>query len=562
MNMTNTLAKSNISTSESGNAFRIRICQTVESILLILACASTAYLALTSIFTTGKFRTLDDKTHLLTTTEDMILYTGVPSILFIVGVIVLSIFFYGVAYLWSTHTRIGSLGLFLAAYTLFTSLLWLLSLNPTGNQYAYSDSNSLINAANVIVSGQKEMFFVSASGMPSSYDYFSWYPFQTGALLWFVIIFKLFGAGNIIAVQIINSFLLAGVVWILQTISSQLGLSNHGQRITALLIMISVPIIMSAAFVYTNLPGLFFILLAMLAATHSCRQTTYPRMVLWTSIAFLIGAMAVMIKGTVMIFLIAFTLMLIINAIRRKLFWTIPFILIALYIAKWLSGLSVPLVEHMVGQRFGSGLPQLSWIAIGLTQASVETSMPGWWNASAIQTYQTTLGDPQLQTEAAKNTILAALMSFAHDPVAAFQFFGTKLASEWSEPTYGTLYYSALMERRNNSLIAAHAFFGTSNALLISMENVYQSIVYMFSAVGLGWLFYNHRLGSRGEETNIMAPFLALIFLGGFGCFLLWEAKSIYVFPFAIMLIPVAAYGLEKTGNALKNKILRNRNAD
>lgn len=533
-----------------------RIVNILDLIILSAACAIVSIITIISIFTTGTFREVEERTNLLTTTEYMILSVGLPSAVFIFAACSLSFILYCVSYLWATYINTKSLGTCTAIYTLITSLLWIISLNATGNQYIYADSTSLIKAANEIITHQYESFLPDITGSPSSYHYFSWYPFQTGALLWFVIIFKLFGTGNIIAVQIINCLLLACTAWILQSIGTEIGLNEHGQRIEALIIMISSPIIMSAAFVYTNTAGLFFILLAMLTTIKACRQHNYRGIILWTVITFFISGFAAMIKGTVILFIIAFAIVLIISELERKLYWGIPVTLVAFCIAKWISGLSLPIVEHIVGQDFGNGLPQLSWIAIGLTQASAETPMPGWWNVNPIHIYDATKGDPYLQSQWAQTVILSSLSSFLHNPVHALQFFGAKLASEWSEPTYGTLYYSALMERRSNGTIASHAFYGSTNALLISFNNVLQTIIYVFSAFGFAHQCRCYRLKKFNPDTNIVFTCLSLVFIGGFCCFLLWEAKSIYIFPFYIMLIPISASGIKQIGDFLSKKKL------
>lgn len=47
------------------------------------------------------------------------------------------------------------------------------------------------------------------------------------------------------------------------------------------------------------------------------------------------------------------------------------------------------------------------------------------------------------------------------------------------------------------------------------------------------------------HADNPVTLLLALTFFTGFGCYLLWEAKSVYVFPFALVVLPLAAAGLD-----------------
>lgn len=560
------------SSSSESTCLTSRIGRTASTVFMALACAVMSLLALMALFITGTFNQIPERTNLLVTDESMTLNHGFPSMSFLIGIILLVGMFCAVAALWSKHSLVISLPAFVAMYALSVSLIWLFSLHMTGH-YGYSDSKSLIEAANSIVSGRDSDFAPNApSGsdpsVPISYMYFSWYPFQTGALLWFVLIFKLFGSGNVPAFLAVNSFLLAGIACMLQIIGERLGLSEYGQRIEALLILTSIPFLLSGAFAYTNTAGFFFATLALLTAFKAARQTQYLPSLIWTAATFFIGTVAVMVKGTMIIYLIAFALVLSIVNLRSRLFWMIPVNFILLLAANKGAGLSLVLVERLTGQQFGEGLPQLSWIAMGLSHSDEGTGLPGWWTNSALQAYRETDGDTALQKQIAMDTIIETLRGFINDPGSAVVFFVSKLATEWTEPTYQTLYYSSLAERGTTGTIAEHIFYGRGNRLLLGFTNAHQSLVYLLSTAGFGCAI--HRIRQEAADSNPKSSadshsrrrltnstvmlFLAMILLGGFGCFLLWEAKSTYVLSFAIMLIPVAAYGLEQSSRWLHQR--------
>ena len=502
---------------------------------------------------------------MLVTTESMTLNHGLPSAPFLFGLALLAVVCCAAALLWSRRSHNASIPAAIGVYTLSVSLVWLFALHMTGH-YGYPDSKSLIEAADSIISGRYADFAPDAPAgsdpsVPSPYAYFSWYPFQTGALLWFVLVFRLFGAGNIAALLAVNSFLLAGIAYMLQLVGERLGLSGFGQRIEALIIITSVPFLLSGAFAYTNTAGFFFAMLALLTAIRAARQERYRPALIWTAVTFLIGVVAVTVKGTMIIYLIAFTLVLSIVDLRNRLFWMIPVNVVLLLAANKGSGLSLVLVEHLTGQEFGEGLPQMSWIAMGLTHSDEGTGMPGWWTDAALQAYQSTGGDTASQKQMAMDTIMEALRAFIHNPGGAVAFFIGKLATEWTEPTYQTLYYSSLAQRGSTGIIAEHVFYGNGNRILLGFMNVHQSLVYLSGALGFGWAIHNawrttviaDRIATgegctdrRAGDSTVML-FLAMILLGGFGCFLLWEAKSTYVLSFAIILIPVAAYGIEQS---------------
>ncbi|WP_163146846.1 phospholipid carrier-dependent glycosyltransferase [Bifidobacterium ramosum] len=535
-----------------------RVSTTLQVATLALALAVLIFLAVLSILSTGYFNPVDDPKLGRVFREGMTLHHGLPSMWFILGVIILSAVVIVIARLWTSIIPKTRLGLFTGIYTLSMAVLWITALNITGKVYDYSDSTSLINAANALVEGKVAEFVPQPDSLLSTYSYFSWYPFQTGAMLWFALVFKLFGTGNLFAFQIINAIMLGGIGYMLQRIGAALGLSEQGQRMETLLIMTSMPFVTSAAFIYPNTAGLFFVMLSLMAALRAVRQRSSLACMAWIVLCFVIGAVAVMIKGTVILFVIAYALVLGICAIRDRRYWMVPVTFALLYAANKASVIPLLIVEHAVGQHFGPGLPQSSWIAIGLTQNSTYTTMPGWWYNEAIQVYRRTGGDTVLMQQAANATIAAALHGFAANPLSAVSFVVNKLASEWAEPTYQTLYYSALAERRSNGPIASLLFFGRSNTIALSFANIHQTVVYTFAGVGMATGLHRRWMQQPNDDTTRSDTmlFLAMILLGGFGCFLLWEAKSVYTFPFALMLMPLAADGLAATGDLLFRRCL------
>lgn len=535
----------------------------LETIATALACAVVACLAAMSVIVTGRFEApLPEDNYPVSaiTTERMRLDYGIHSPLFLLGVPLMITFVIVVAHLWSRRqpprgaSQSHGTVIFLCLYTLFAALTWALSLNLTGNLFSYSDSISLIDSANALVAGNYDLFSPSAPGNPPLYEYYSWYPFQTGAMLWFALLFQLFGQGNLYAILAVNIAMAVGTVWALYRIGESIGLSETGKRVEALLIMTSVPLLMSPTFLYPNATGLFLALLAVLVALRSMAQTSQVRSAAFLTGAFGIGALAMAVKGTTILFMLAIAITVGVSALRRRMYWLLPLDLVLLLAANKLSGIPAMITEHLVGQEFGSGLAQLSWIAIGLSQHGLNsvTNMPGWWNGSAIAAYRMTDGDPAAQRQLALDAISQSWQGIVAEPHGIWNFFFAKAASEWAEPSYQTLYYATLGERRGNSFIASAAFWGKGNTALLGFENVHQTVVYCFAALGFG-------LGAR--KASDAWCLVGTSVLGGFCCFLLWEAKSVYILPFALMMIPAAAYGLQRTGEFTRQLWNKHTNA-
>ena len=516
--------------------------------LCFMALASVAgiVLGVLSIFSTALFK-IDGPTSGVSpafpsVTEELIFQYGMPSFRFIAGFVGL------VAGIFIITTVVHAIPLhriarFVTIFSLVVSMVWVLSLNACG-AFWYNDSRSLVDSAGAFLNGDLPMFGPTApdhgEGSPQFHSYYSWYPFQTGAMLWFVLVFAITGVGNIAGFQIINAVLSAGIAWAIWKIGERCGIGDGALRYAAVLLILCVPLFTSSSFVYPNTAGLFLILVALLLGVQAMRSTSTKRIIVLSVAAYLVATVAMMVKGTEIIFVIALTLTMVMTALFKRRYWLIALSCVLFMLSHVLSSLSVTIVEMATGQDFGEGLPQLSWIAIGLDAGST-TPNPGWWTSSALDAYKQTGGDPSAQSAVAMQSITNSLTAFLQDPGEAFEFFRDKLTSEWSEPTFASFYYAHLTETQAPGPIAV-AMFGPAYDEIISFENVYQSIIYIFAAVGI--IASVIRWKRTDDSLNIGLTLLALCFLGGFGCFLLWEAKSVYTLPFFLLLIPLAASGL------------------
>ncbi len=206
-----------------------------------------------------------------------------------------------------------------------------------------------------------------------------------------------------------------------------------------------------------------------------------------------------------------------------------------------------------------------------------EGTTPGWWTAIPLNTYHKTHGDYEQQAQVAQEFVMERIRHFVHDPGDAVDFFSMKLSSEWAEPTFMTSLYSQLGS-------SAHGFTGlpqwllsgTGAARLTSYENIAQTVLYALALTGvIAMLVSVVRSAARPMEdammfargaarltsyeniaqtvlyalalTGVIAmlvsvvrsaarpmedammfarTFLCAAFLGGFLCYLFWEAKG------------------------------------
>lgn len=191
------------------------------------------------------------------------------------------------------------------------------------------------------------------------------------------------------------------------------------------------------------------------------------------------------------------------------------------------------LYEARSGLKIHDGVPAILWIAMGMQEGDKEA---GWYNGYSMYTYQDICGyDGEAASKLGKEEIRSRAKEFLKNPVYAADFYGRKLTSQWNEPTYGCFIMTLAAEEERGELTQA-LFFGGLHQFLLAFMDSYQLFIYAMVLLLL--------LGSRKKEEPLENHILLIIIIGGVLFHLLWEAKSRYVLPYFVMMLPLAAGGL------------------
>ncbi|RYQ36987.1 hypothetical protein PG2001B_1616 [Bifidobacterium pseudolongum subsp. globosum] len=552
------------------------ICAAISRWLLTIAmgfeAAVVALLLVLSLIFTCVFKRRNDGVGSASVTELVNPHLGAPSFAFICGCVVLvamlMLIVHGAARVKQRNTL-----LFLLAFVTIVQILWIAAVGLT--TYDYPDSRSLIDGADALLTGdaaryspdfcpsgtQSEVCLSRPHGVPSPHAYFSYYPFQTGPMLWYVFAGSIFGSHNIIAFQILNAFAVTGLVAALWRLGTLIGLDDAGHAALAALLATCVPLLMFATFVYPNAVGFSITIAGVALIAQAFRTQRAWQCVLALVGGFLVCGVGVILKSTFIILMLAAIIGIVLVVVANRKWWQGAVALVSFGGAYMLTKLPVRIIEHITHQDFGKGMPMLSWITLGLNEH--EGTTPGWWTAIPLNTYHKTHGDYGQQAQVAQEFVMERIRHFVHDPGDAVDFFSMKLSSEWAEPTFMTSLYSQLGS-------SAHGFTGlpqwllsgTGAARLTSYENIAQTVLYALALTGvIAMLVSVVRSAARPMEDAMMfaRTFLCAAFLGGFLCYLFWEAKGIYTLPFYLLLFPLAAYGMQTIMRATHTGVARIR---
>ena len=110
----------------------------------------------------------------------------------------------------------------------------------------------------------------------------------------------------------------------------------------------------------------------------------------------------------------------------------------------------------------------------------------------------------------------------------AFDFYVKKAASMWCENTYSAICQN--LARQNDPV----------ENLREPLEFHQKTLLVLSCACSLLVLIQKRR------DLSLEVIFLITIFIGGFAFHMLWEAKSRYIIPYVVVLMPVASIYINK----------------
>ena len=175
--------------------------------------------------------------------------------------------------------------------------------------------------------------------------------------------------------------------------------------------------------------------------------------------------------------------------------------------------------------------PNISYILMGMS----ESWRGNGWYSEGIG--EPALKNPQGIVKEYENEIKNRIIYFSQNIGYTFRFYTMKLASMWAENTYSAVRLNLLHESEDDSL-----------NVIKEPLNFYQKALLILMCVCSIIVLIQNRKNLSPEII-----YLLLIFMGGFAFHILWEAKSRYIIPYIVVLIPIAS--VQIFSKKSKNKI-------
>ncbi len=380
-------------------------------------------------------------------------------------------------------------------------------------------------------------------------DYFIRFPFQLGYVFWTELWARLFSLTHedYIALEIVNILCLAfGEAALVLTADKLFRNREITLAATLGLAFFFQPMIFST-FLYGTIPGFCFSAWSSYCFIRYLKE--YRMRYLVASSVLL--AVAVSLKLNNMILFAAMAILLAIQLLKEKPLRQLASLLILCAVVLTVPNIGKWQYELRTQKEFGDGIPMVSWMAMGLHDA--ETA-PGWYNGYyTVTNYYNHNQDSAAAAKASLEVIRDRLGYLAEHPREGAVFFRDKILSQWSEPTYQSIWQNQVRGHSGDPWGLAPYVCGNGEHRVTSLMDHGVQFIFCGMLVSCVCLILQSAKKNRGEESLGTALYLIpLLFLGGFLYHALFEAKSQYVITYVIFMIPYAAYGFSKLCSAGK----------
>ncbi|MCM1056458.1 MAG: hypothetical protein NC517_02480 [Firmicutes bacterium] len=355
--------------------------------------------------------------------------------------------------------------------------------------------------------------------------------------------FMIFGRENYMAFQYFNALMLPLIVFSGCQILRRISGNNEktAGRVETYYLFLTVtcfPMYAYTSFVYGEISSTAMTLLAAWLLLSCLEKPTVAKA---AGLALASGA-AVQFRRNTLIVLIAFGIVILIRLIcsfDRKLLIAGGSILAGVLVLQF----AVRLPYLSVWDKEARSIPAILWIAMGMHDTE---GGPGWWDGYNYIIFAESGDDVKAATETAYADIRNSLKKFKDDPEYCRYFWKTKINIQWQVPMYQCIAMTNNIEREQSRLVQMIYREETLGKIIKNYMKAFQ--LFMYGCI-LFWLLKNLK-----KEIPIEKYVLLIAVFGSFLFSIIWEAKTRYVFPCLILMIPYFAIGLHELTEGVANK--------
>ncbi|MBQ3428101.1 MAG: hypothetical protein IJH37_13320 [Clostridia bacterium] len=351
---------------------------------------------------------------------------------------------------------------------------------------------------------------------------------QLGIITFLRLMFRLFGENNFKSFQYFNAVMSGLFCFSSYRLVSMISNKNSFAEILCLLLTVAcAPLHLYVPFVYGEISSTALLITAAWLIIDNDKA---PK--LWKIIVIgVLCGMAVQFRMNSWILIIGFLIAVLVRFISVKSKWLLFTALSILAITLCFNGIVRTVYRDKIPED-SHPIPAVLYIAMGMMQFD---DNQGWFNGYNYNAFLDRDCNTAETVAAGKETIKSSIEHFIEDPAYAREFYVNKFLKQWEAPMFQAVYMNRRIEGEQSEF-AKSVYTGKWNDRIFRYMNIYQIMIY-------GGVLYLMFIWKK-RHIGIMEHILLIGIFGSLLFSLIWEAKTRYILPSFLMLIPYASIGL------------------
>lgn len=377
-------------------------------------------------------------------------------------------------------------------------------------------------------------------------SYLGRYIYQLGFVTLIRGLYRIFGNGNYQAVQYMNAFMVPIIVYCGFRIVRILSSANQKiEKIYLFMIMCYIPLYGYVPYVYGEMTSLAFSMLSAWLLLECVNRFSITK-------ALLLGlfmGVAVQLKKNSLIVVIAFMIVIFFYAIEKsnkRILLLCCSLIIGIILCK------AAVINGFYGNKIAEDNTTMPASAFMMMGTNSDTVNSGWYNYYTDTTYDAYEADSQKVDKKAKEDLMIFLKESTSNWNNRIAWWTSKMDSMWNVPMQQCLAMNNGIDVEKQSKAAEFIYFGKGNAITQEFMNIWQLLAYIAVLIML------QRKRNVWNKTWYYVLLIAMF--GGFLFFMMWEAKSRFVFVYIVMLVPYVAIGINEMMELIANRLKGNVN--
>ncbi|WP_143151445.1 glycosyltransferase family protein [Pseudobutyrivibrio xylanivorans] len=359
-------------------------------------------------------------------------------------------------------------------------------------------------------------------------EYVAECPHQLGIITLIRIIFFVFGEWNYLPFQILSCISVGLIIYFIYRFALEITDNWTVSFIALLLAFLCLPLYFYTPFVYGELLSIALSLIVLFLYARLMKAYRHSDLVTLLTMT----TMMLLVRKNTIIILVAILgvsfVKLITNHRKRNIA-----IILAVVMGILLKSVFISALYDSHIPEDATEIPSSLYVAMGTNN---NDNHSGWFNGLHHAIFEANEFDPVPSSEQGKQIVSEFLKLCVQHPVGGAKFYFRKIATQWSAPMYQCIVMNNNVTGNQSALARFIYFDDKAWKLMDGYMNIYQLLLYISITVAL-FIMWN-----RNKKLELYTGLIAVY--GGFLFSIIWEAKTRYVFPYMLIMIPYMAYGI------------------